>query len=127
MNLFNFSKTPFKLHSGGVTNFKIDCDALTDKDWESIAQLILFDCPKFGFVCGVPNGGLKLQHELSKHITKESDIALLVDDVYTTGTSLQKMRSMIASTVPIKGYVVFARNPTPDWITPIFITGKMII
>lgn len=109
-----------------MTNFKIDCDALTDGDWKAVAQLILSDCPEFGFVCGVPNGGLKLQYELSKYITKESDTVLLVDDVYTTGASLQKIRDMIAPTVPIKGYVIFARNPTPDWITPIFTTGGII-
>ena len=35
-----FRKEQIKLNSGQLSDFKIECDALTEKDWECLAYLI---------------------------------------------------------------------------------------
>ena len=38
MNLFQLGK--FTSHAGKELNWKIECDALTDADWECLAEMI---------------------------------------------------------------------------------------
>lgn len=52
MNLFQTGN--FKLHSGKTSNFKIECDALTDEDLETFAKLISEEfnfCATIGVIC----------------------------------------------------------------------------
>lgn len=56
-NLFQIGD--FRLHSGRKSTFKIECDALTDEDWETLARLIS-QRYTFGWVHGIPKGGWKL-------------------------------------------------------------------
>ena len=44
---------------------------------------------------------------------------LIVDDVFTTGSSIEKERIRSTRRDQI-GVVIFARNPTPAWVHPIF-------
>ncbi len=53
-----FIRQNFILHSGKPSDFKIECDALTDDDWECLAYLIAKRV-SFSSVVGVPNGGSK--------------------------------------------------------------------
>ncbi len=127
MNLFQSGQ--FKLHSGEETDFKIECDALTDEDWATLAQVIR---KRFVYsaVTGVPRGGLKLAELLVPYITPKSRRHLIVDDVYTTGTSMRDMRDKCQVTMADygpRGYhigvVVFARariQGKDGWIKPIF-------
>ena len=123
MSLFNTGY--YRLHSGEISNFKIDCDALTDEDIDAIALQLIHRLPLFQTVEGVPRGGLRLAEALQKYtVPRENgwykDVGyplLIVDDVYTTGGSMEEHR---AGRYEAIGAVIFARKPTPSWITPLF-------
>ena len=113
----------FVLHSGEVSDFKIDCDALTADDWEALAYMIGDRVGRFSRVVGIPRGGWKLAEAMRPLTGSATDPVLIVDDVLTTGRSMEDTRqAMIATgeTLPIKGAVVFARGLVPAWITPLF-------
>lgn len=116
MNLFQ--KTNIKLSSGIQSDFKIECDALTEKDWECLAYLISKKI-KFGSVRGVPAGGEKLAKVLEKYSSKGNKYVLICDDVLTTGLSMEIERDKL-STGWVIGVVVFARNRCDNWVTPLF-------
>lgn len=102
------------LHSGQVSDFKIDCDVLSDADLETLARLIAERCGPFGAVEGVPRGGLRLASALMPHAT--TGRLLIVDDVLTTGASMEQQRAERDAI----GAVIFARGPCPSWVTPLF-------
>ena len=107
MNLFQTGN--FKLASGQTSNFKIECDALTDEDWKTFAFLISKKI-KFSKVIGVPRGGLKLAKFLEAFEINDVTLPrLVVDDVYTTGGSIRKI--MKENDI---GFVIFARNVIDD-------------
>ena len=112
-----FETGDFKLHSGGSSSFKIDCDALTDEDWQTLAKIIS-DRFRFGKVVGIPTGGLKLAEALEPYISEGEKRILFVDDVLTTGGSMREMRAKWGGTG--FGVVVFARGKCPYWIIPMF-------
>jgi hypothetical protein len=109
-----------RLKSGDLSNFKVECEAFSDRDWDCLARIIQERAPLFGAVVGVPRGGLPLQRALEPYATgRTSDPLLIVDDVYTRGTSIRKERDRQLEhwTGPIIGVVIFARNPiTDDWV-----------
>lgn len=126
MNLFQ--RGNFTLHSGKQSDFKIECDALTDDDWEGIAQEIAKRV-KFRAVYGVPTGGLKLQKALEKYATKgDPELPptlpiLIVDDVLTTGKSILEFAQNLGAegVWRIRGFVVFAREEChTEWIDALF-------
>lgn len=109
----------FKSHSGIILKDKIECNALTPADWEAIARWFA-DRISFYTVYGVPEGGLPLERALRPLCDHRSRFALIVDDVLTTGNSMNEMRTRIGGFT--KGAVLFARTKkVPDWITPRFI------
>lgn len=115
MNLFQCGQ--FTLHSGFHTNFKIDCDALTKGDWASLAYYIVCNFSPFRSVEGVPTGGLSLAEALAPYHTEAQHHPLLiVDDVLTTGASMEEQRAGRDAL----GIVVFARGKCPDWVKPMF-------
>jgi hypothetical protein len=124
-----FKTGEFRLHSGAQNNFKIECDALDDDDWSTIAMLLAERLPGFSHVEGVPEGGLKLAEHLKPFATLGSVRQLLVDDVFTTGTSMTEHRELYAEKwgIPrsdIMGAVVFARGPHPTWVFPLFVMNE---
>lgn len=109
----------FKLHSGRYSRFKIDCDALTEADWDTLAFIGMekLGWPDFYAVLSVPRGGDRFAVALEKY-KKNYGTVLLVDDVLTTGQSIEAHRRQSPA---IKyGLVVFARGECPSWVTPIF-------
>ena len=114
MNLFKAGE--FTLHSGSKSFWKIDCDALTDEDYLGLVRMALERLPSFGSVEGVPRGGLKLAAALRSHVTPGGPL-LIVDDVVTTGNSLERHRN---GRVAI-GLVIFARGRVPHWVHPLFV------
>lgn len=116
MSLFNLGN--FKLHSGYSSNFKIDCDALTCNDIDSIAYLMAQRF-QFSHVVGVPTGGTRLEAALKQYRQFNTDQCLIVDDVLTTGNSMEAVRDGLGG-LNIKGVVIFARGKCPQWITPLF-------
>ena len=112
MSLFKLGD--FKSHSGNILSWKIECDALTEDDWQCLAVIIAKVVGPFGSVEGVPQGGLPLATALQRHVTHGE--LLIVDDVLTTGISMEDQRYGRTA----KGAVIFARGPCPVWVKPIF-------
>lgn len=108
MNLFQLGK--FTSHAGNELEWKIECDALTDDDWECLAKMIS-ERIMFHEVVGIPRGGNKLAAALQKYCETEKTpktYRLVVDDVWTTGKSM--METLQNDDF---GYVVFARRRIP--------------
>lgn len=123
-----FQTGSFTLHSGEDSFFKIDCDALLDAEVTSVAEMIVrtMDYP-FTHLYSVPTGGDRLTRALSVYVTKrhlwDRKHYLIVDDVYTTGASMDVAHESVQLLAPravIRGVVMFARAPTPEWIWPLF-------
>ena len=106
-----------ELNSGECSNFKIDCDALTIGDLNTVAKLIARKF-KFSRVVGIPTGGNRLKYALQKW-NKEYGPLLIVDDVLTTGASMEKEKSKYPH-LHVIGVVIFARGPCQSWIHPMF-------
>ena len=119
MSLFQLN--PFTSHSGLTLPFKIECDALTEDDWEALAAVAVPMLPPFTHVFGVPLGGMKFESALAKHVAQEPQPhrVLVCDDVLTTGASMEKARAQYPAAHVI-GLVAFARGDWPSWVTPIF-------
>jgi|ERR1019366_3206883 orotate phosphoribosyltransferase len=122
MNLFQTGN--FKLHSGQTSGFKIECDALKPRDIKTIAIWIKNKFI-FGDVVGIPKGGYALAQELRQYQHSKSNTLLIVDDVITSGTSMEVHRNLYTDADgetggPIIGVVVFSRCKCPNWIHPIF-------
>src|SRR4051812_8650611 len=92
MGLFQYGE--FTLASGQTAHWKIECDALTDDDWECLAQL-LAKRYSFSEVHGVPTGGDKLAGLLQHYVKPYVRNSLIVDDVYTTGGSIRALREQL--------------------------------
>lgn len=116
-----FQSGNFTLHSGSKSSWKISCDTLTDRDWETIAYMIQ-EKLKFGKVIGIPTGGLKLAKALEQYAT--AGATLIVDDVLTTGKSMEEMKATCDGEVI--GAVVFARGECSTWIHPLFSMGQRL-
>lgn len=107
-----FQRGEFTLASGAKSSWKIECDALTDEDWQTLALMLVEVLPPFGWVEGVPRGGLPLAAALRPHVT--SGPCLIADDVWTTGGSMNRYADGCAEAVMgWMGAVVFARGPLP--------------
>jgi orotate phosphoribosyltransferase len=130
-NLFQFIPEGIKLHSGKVSKFKIDCDAFTDADIKCLAWMINehfsnMTTASFFRVIGIPRGGIRLAKALEKYEQKDGEGVLIVDDVLTTGRSMNEMREEVEKVYPaseIFGVVIFSRAPSKEgsfWIRPMF-------
>jgi|TARA_R110000851_G_scaffold319347_1_gene483659 hypothetical protein len=128
MNLFQLKKP--KLNSGEDSEFKIECEALTDGDWNSISFLLSEKLPNFKRAIGVPRGGNILAEKMSEYATdKDSLPTLICDDVLTTSGSMSRFRTILETTDSyggsrysndkIIGAVAFSRGKCPQWITPL--------
>lgn len=117
MSIFQLGE--FTLNSGNKSKWKLECDALTDDDIAAIAEMIQHMVGPFCCVSGVPCGGLRLAAALHPHVSVQGPI-LIVDDVLTTGGSMERHASTIYHELPLAGAVIFARGPCPNWIKPLF-------
>lgn len=104
-----------RLHSGIVSNWKIECDSLTDGDIALLARLMAERIGQFSAVEGVPRGGLRIANELRRYAWSYGPL-VIVDDVCTTGNSLETQRAGREAI----GFVIFARGPTPSWARALF-------
>ncbi len=123
MTLFRLGS--FKLHSGGTSNWKIDMDGMDDEDIAMLARLGSKMVGPFDCVNGIPRGGLRLAEALSEYISDDMRApCLIVDDVLTTGTSMEKARTeLLSEAAPgtkVIGLVAFARGPCPPWVKAVF-------
>jgi orotate phosphoribosyltransferase len=117
----------FTLHSGRHSDYRIDCRALSDDDIESLASMVARRF-RFRSVHSIPRGGDRLGRALEKYALPDDHNAwdvLLVDDVMTTGISMNTARADLeAYGYSVIGVVIFGRacGVDPDWINPIFHT-----
>lgn len=109
-----FQTVDVVLHSGEESDWKIECDTLTDEDMRTLAKRIAELVHPFGEVEGVPRGGLRLASALKPY--RSAGGLLIVDDVLTTGGSMEAHRAGRDA----KGAVIFARGESPAWVTPLF-------
>ena len=111
-----FIREDFISHAGLPLTWKVECDALTDKDYEALAKIVS-EKLTFRDVKGIPRGGIPFEKALKPYCTNdENDPLLIADDVYTTGTSMREVYEEGAI-----GIVGFARNKiTADWIKAIW-------
>ena len=119
-----FQSINFKSHSGLDLSWKIEMDALSDPDWFTIKRMILELTPPFREAVGIPKGGVKLGDFLNEHATgKEEDPICIVDDVLTTGESMEYFLTQYQRNrrpFTAIGWVVFARTQCPPWVTALF-------
>lgn len=129
-----FQLGEFTLSSGRKSKFKIDCTLLLEEDWRVLACLIADLVGPFASCEGVPRGGLQLATQLQE-LRSKSGGHLIVDDVLTTGASMNRLKGQYAPTTAhdtyptqdkIRGVVVFARGKCPDWVTPFFQAHEMM-
>lgn len=113
-----FQTGDFTLASGAKSRWKLECDALTQADWEGLAAIAMEHLPPFRAVFGVPRGGLPLARALDQHVAMSGPV-LIVDDVWTTGGSIKKFIKEWEFNDYI-GLVAFARNPVESWVTALF-------
>lgn len=106
-----FESGQFKLHSGDISSWRINVEALTSTDLATVASWAADRIGRFGSVEGVPTGGLRLAESLSPYATEGP--LLIVDDVLTTGSSMEKQRAGRDAI----GFVIFARGACPTWVT----------
>ena len=100
----------FVSHAGIPLKWKIECDAL-EGQWDSIATMIMdYEKRPFSRVIGIPRGGLPLQWALEPYVTLGDHPWLVVDDVYTTGTSFREFCTTKETMFAYK-WAVFARKP----------------
>ncbi len=118
--LFRFGK--FTLHSGEVSEWKIDCDALTQDDWDALAGMAASLVHPFGAVYDC--GGASMQFAAAlREYSAHNSAPLVVDDVFTTGRTMQQVRMEVlpkGAAMSAKGLVVFARHEPPPWIRAMF-------
>lgn len=113
-----FQTGSFKLHSGQTRDWKIECDAITDSGWSTLARIISPLLPSFQEVIPVPRGGIKWANALKEYCTEGYGCKLIVDDVWTTGDSMEEMRAKVTGVK--SGLVLFACAQPYDWVIPMF-------
>lgn len=130
-----FQKMDVILSSGGQSDFKIECDFLTDEDIECLAYMIKQRI-RFREVVGVKGkggtnsgNGIRLQNALLKYCGKGTDLPTLIcDDVLTTGKSIENAKSKYQKSTGnynIIGCVLFSRTQYNSWVYPLFILNNI--
>lgn len=115
MSHFHYGEQPILSHSGLLLSFKIICDRYSDEDWASLARIVAH---KFIFseTIGIPRGGLAFAEALRPWCSPGYP-TLVVDDVMTTGRSMERARARHPGAL---GVVLFARCACPAWVFPMF-------
>jgi orotate phosphoribosyltransferase len=117
----------FELHSGEVSKWKIECDALTEGDYKTCAYIVAEEWKLI--YNGVKSIGGENSHIFAEKLREYQqnwaigvNTLLIVDDVLTTGKSMQETYDIWKSAKNIKqiGVVIFARGKCQKWIRPIF-------
>lgn len=124
MTLFQCKK--FTSHSGLKLDFKIDCDYLSDSDIKCVAKLIAKKT-RFGHVYGIPSGGTRLAEALEPYSDPHSNTLLIVDDVLTTGQSMEEVKKYFETLkYEVAGWVIFARRKPPKWVNAVFVLSEVV-
>ena len=119
MNLFQDGD--FISHAGLPLKWKIECDAIKEEEWETLAKIIReYEPRNWRFAIGIPRGGVSLGVALDKYSTKDpNDPVLIADDVYTTGKSFRDYSNNFPNEEVLQ-WCVFARKPTENNVKALF-------
>lgn len=112
-----FNMGGFTGAGGGQLDWKVECDDLDLFDWDAAAYIVSGGF-RFGHVEGVPEGGNLFAQALRKHASYGG--LLIVDDVLTTGTSMEKHRAGREA----QGIVLYARGPCPSWVQAVWTLAR---
>ena len=117
-----FVEEDFKSHAGLDLHWKIEMDALDEAEWKCIARMIMeYQTEPFQAAIGIPRGGLKLSVYLNDYSTQNNnDPYLIVDDVLTTGGSMEEFKKDYFDKKKVFGWVVFSRTKPAGWIRSLF-------
>lgn len=119
LSLFEYG--PVKLSSGKMSDFKINCDALTFDELSALAKMAQPLVAPYGTVIGVPTGGTAFAEHLRRFSTEDAP-RLIVDDVMTTGASISEYYELES-----KGLVIFSRDKLilegMTWVRAMFSTS----
>ena len=117
-----FTEQDFIGHSGDELHWKIECDALFPNEWKCIARMIFeIETRPFQAAIGIPRGGVELGRWLNEYSTQNAEHPyLIIDDVLTTGGSMDEYKEEHFKDKDAFGWVVFARAKCPDWVTALF-------
>jgi len=123
-----FLEKDFLSHSGANLKWKVECDALSEDDWAWASARV---AEQFSFrgVHGVLKGGILFEKHLRKYVKPDGYCFLIVDDVLTTGSSMEAAREATKyrhSEVPRIGVVLFARREPAHWIAAIWQLGLIM-
>ena len=111
----------FIAHSGDTLPWKFEADSFTDADIACLAQIAASILPPFAQVEGIASGGLRLAKAMCDYISPDAEATLIVDDVLTTGASMERQRGSRRNVI---GLVICARGSWPDWVIPILCTPQ---
>lgn len=118
-----FQLGDFTLASGQPSRWKINCDALTLDDWQALAFMLAERVGDFSDVKGVPRGGLPLAEALRPYCKSKGPL-LIVDDVWTTGRSMEAFIDSLNESwwdIGIRRAVIFSRSRwLPASVEPLF-------
>ena len=117
-----FVEEDFKSHAGLDLHWKIEMDALDEAEWKCIARMIMeYQTEPFQAAIGIPRGGLKLSGYLNEYSTQNpKDPYLIIDDVLTTGGSMEEFKEEHFKNKKVVGWVVFSRKKPATWIKTLF-------
>lgn len=92
MDLIVTTPEPFTLHSGGLSSFKLETNALTKPAVEAAARWLLPTLGAFGSVEFIPSSSNSVPQWLAEaflpHVVEGSRTVLICDDVLTMSGSM---------------------------------------
>ena len=116
-----FQEGVFTSSSGAKLPWKFECDAISAAGWEFFAKRVSEQI-WIRTLLFVPTGGREFYDALLPHKDPNGEYIVIVDDVLTTGASMEKVRrenGRYMKGVPVIGVVAFARTKPASWIKPI--------
>lgn len=131
-----FQRGTFILNSSNVSRWKLELDDATDEEIATFAYMAIDTCrvPCFGSIVPVPKGksaskvdnAKRIADAMQRYVIPDVRTTLIVDDVFTTGGSINQCREGYAAQHPgiyVSGFVIFARSPTFGWVNALFTMG----
>jgi len=122
INVDLFQTVDFISHAGLPLKWKIECDALSDDEWKTIAKMIReYEDQNWQYAVGIPTGATRLGEILTTYGTGSvKDPVLIVDDVYTTGKSFIDFEEKHYKDKKVIKWAVFARKPPTENVKVLF-------
>lgn len=126
----------FTFNSGIRSRFKIECDELSNDSIAALACVGAHQVCHFGRVLSVPKGksgspidnAKRFADALAIYARHDSTITLLVDDVWTTGGSMESFRAHVMRG-PYRwtvGWVAVAYKMPASWVTPCMLMAPTV-